>query len=588
MVNKIFLKKIIICIVITLLIGINIFPSTIGISGEKYPINPSFASTFYVGGNGPNNYTSIQAAIDDAFDGDTVFVFDDSSPYYENIVIDKSINLLGENKESTIIDGSSINDVVYISADFVIVQSFTIQNCGDSIWDSGIELHSHINEISDTIVQTNGNNGISVFMSNANIIINNQIISNENYGIFIQASIDNTIINNQLEYNNHTGVYLDISDGNIISDCALIENDAGITLISSNDNTISSNVIFSNNGDGISIENSNYNEIFSNIIDSNDDNGLQLYHSDNIDIYENDILNNHEYGIFLQYISNNNNINDNVIYNNILSGIALESNSNNNLIRSNELSYNDKGVGILECRYNIIEENEIFNNQCALSMPYFETDNVIIDNIIENNIDGIIINQNSNNNFIYHNFFINNDQHAYDESSNNWDDGYPSGGNYWDDYNGTDRDGDGIGDIPYDIEGGDNQDLYPLGFFTTPHEPTITGTTSGRFGIDYDYTFISTDPNGDDLYYYIEWGDNSVEEWIGPYSSGEHVDVSHNWSSRGTYIIRAKVKDVHGAESTWGSLEVSMPFYQISIVSLFQRFVEKIIELFPILQKIFV
>ncbi|MCD6573584.1 MAG: hypothetical protein J7K95_05780 [Thermoplasmata archaeon] len=59
--------------------------------------------TLYVGGSGPNNYTHIQDAINDASNGDTIFVY--SGIYYENVVINKSINLFGEAKETTIIDG---------------------------------------------------------------------------------------------------------------------------------------------------------------------------------------------------------------------------------------------------------------------------------------------------------------------------------------------------------------------------------------------------------------------------------------------------------------------------------------------------
>ena len=87
---------------------------------------PFYGKTLYVGGLGPDNYTKIQDAIVNASDDDTVFVFDDSSPYYENIMIDKSINLIGENKNTTIIDGSRKDDVVHINADSVKLSFFTI------------------------------------------------------------------------------------------------------------------------------------------------------------------------------------------------------------------------------------------------------------------------------------------------------------------------------------------------------------------------------------------------------------------------------------------------------------------------------
>jgi len=59
--------------------------------------------TLYVGGSGPGNYTSIQDAINDASDGDTIFVF--NGTYYENVIIDKSVKLVGENRNTTVIDG---------------------------------------------------------------------------------------------------------------------------------------------------------------------------------------------------------------------------------------------------------------------------------------------------------------------------------------------------------------------------------------------------------------------------------------------------------------------------------------------------
>lgn len=84
-----------------------------------------------------------------------------------------------------------------------------------------------------------------------------------------------------------------------------------------------------------------------------------------------------------------------------------------------------------------------------------------------------------------------------------------------------------------------------------PNAPSIDGPTIGAVWIEYEYTVVTTDPNGDDVYYYVDWGDDTFEDWFGPYESGDEVTVSHAWFEQGTYIIRAKAKDVYGVESNW-------------------------------------
>ncbi|MHA2390098.1 MAG: hypothetical protein ACXACW_15360, partial [Candidatus Hodarchaeales archaeon] len=121
------------------------FTSISGIQINNYQIIKPFGrgDILYVGGSGPNNYTSIQDAIDDAVDGDTVFVYEDSSPYNEpDIIIDKSINLIGEDKYTTVIDGGGSGDVIFVSADWVNITRFTIQNSGITDMDSGIKSES--------------------------------------------------------------------------------------------------------------------------------------------------------------------------------------------------------------------------------------------------------------------------------------------------------------------------------------------------------------------------------------------------------------------------------------------------------------
>ncbi len=84
-----------------------------------------------------------------------------------------------------------------------------------------------------------------------------------------------------------------------------------------------------------------------------------------------------------------------------------------------------------------------------------------------------------------------------------------------------------------------------------PFAPLISGPDFGLLGDDIDFTFVSTDSEGDDIYYYIDWDDGNNEEWIGPYVSGEEVTVSHTWTSPNNYEIKAKAKDISGDESDW-------------------------------------
>ncbi|MBN1860548.1 MAG: VCBS repeat-containing protein [Candidatus Thermoplasmatota archaeon] len=95
---------------------------------------------------------------------------------------------------------------------------------------------------------------------------------------------------------------------------------------------------------------------------------------------------------------------------------------------------------------------------------------------------------------------------------------------------------------------------------TPPGTPKINGSIEGKPRVEYPYTVVSTDLDGDDMYYYIEWGDETNSGWVGPYDSGEEITQSHTWSKKGTYLIRCKAKDVHEAESDWATLQVTMPF----------------------------
>ena len=124
-------------------------------------------NTLYVGGTGEGNYSKIQDAINDAVDGDAVFVYALSSPYYENVVANKSINLIGEDKNMTVIDGGGSSKVVDISANNVNFNGFTVRNASSKI---GIRISSSYNKISGNII-SNSKQGIVISSSLGNIIL---------------------------------------------------------------------------------------------------------------------------------------------------------------------------------------------------------------------------------------------------------------------------------------------------------------------------------------------------------------------------------------------------------------------------------
>jgi len=126
-----------------------------------------------------------------------------------------------------------------------------------------------------------------------------------------------------------------------------------------------------------------------------------------------------------------------------------------------------------------------------------------------------------------------------------------------------------------------------------PVSPDIEGPLRGKPGVEYNYTFVSTDPNGDNVYYYVEWGDGTNSGWIGPYTSGEVVTMTHTWDKKDTYTIKAKAKDVNDLESDWGTLNVKIPRNKVMYKSLFLRFLERFEGLlerlpnaFPILRQL--
>ncbi len=125
----------------------------------------------------------------------------------------------------------------------------------------------------------------------------------------------------------------------------------------------------------------------------------------------------------------------------------------------------------------------------------------------------------------------------------------------------------------------------------SPKKPTIVGPIKEKIRIAVDYNFTSVDPDSDEVYYHIDWGDSTNTSWIGPFASGETLIQSHTWTKRGNYTIKAKAMDSHGAKSICSSLSVTMPVsYErpLIIERLIQtlaRILERFPNAFPLLQR---
>jgi len=244
----------------------------------------------YVGGSGPGNYSKIQDAINVSSDGDIVFVYDDSAPYYESLIINTSISLLGEEKTTTILNGSNqIKEVVSITADHVKISGFTIINYGDD----AISVHADYTQITQNILGPKISDGwsgqgislmhanhsliedneishmfnsIEILYSHHNVLRNNRLNSSWIYGIWLGEATDNEVVGNMVDTGSpvdmagsYMGIRLTSADNNTVMNNTMISRDAacvrGMMLWESDNNTVTENRFFSCGYDWYNAEN---------------------------------------------------------------------------------------------------------------------------------------------------------------------------------------------------------------------------------------------------------------------------------------------------------------------------------------------
>jgi parallel beta-helix repeat protein len=316
----------------------------------------------------------------------------------------------------------------------------------------------YLEDVSDCKVEDAG----QVILVNCNNIrVENLDLSNTDVGIELWKTENSKISNNTVCNNNWGGIRLeDSSNNNTITGNNVSNNFVGIRLDSSSYNAITGNVFVN---DGLSVHSSYQNTVEDNTVNGKplvyledvsdckveDAGQVIIVNCNNISI-ENLDLSNTDVGIEL-WKTENSKISNNTVCNN-KEGIILYDSSNNNTITGNNVSNKEEGIILYLSRNNSITGNNVSNNNWGIGLYY------------------------SSNNKIYFNNFINNTDNVDSyESTNIWNspleitytyDGttYKSYlGNYWDDYEGTDADGDGIGDTHYSIDSEkDESDEYPL------------------------------------------------------------------------------------------------------------------------------
>jgi len=395
-----------------------------------------------------------------------------------------------------------------------------------TIWENwaGVWIESCLRaEIKFNNISYNNNYGIRIYLGGNNELYENTVWRNY-YGINIWYSCADTLIGNNASLNFGTGILLYYSIGGtwLNRNNASSNRFFGISIVNSNDVRMNNNKA-SNNEHNFGIDGTSYADFTTHTIDTtNTVEGKPVYYIKGISdsIYNADInagtiylincknvtvrnlnLTKNGCGILLwnttQSRIENISVSENVY------GVRLEKSSNNTIILNNIVS-NQYGIRVKDCNETRIIQNKVAENQFGLYMNNSMLSSISKNLISKNTADGIHLEyssnntitqntiaengelspfpepffygiklQNSGNNAIYHNNFINNNGQAYAISSNDnkWDNGWPSGGNYWSDHNNVDINFDGIADETYVIDY-PNVDAYPLvGMFSALEVP---------------------------------------------------------------------------------------------------------------------
>lgn len=387
-------------------------------------------------GNPAENYTKIQDAINNSNPGDTVFVY--NGTYIENVVVNKTLTLTGEDRDNTTIDGGGSGNVVYVNVSWVNITGFTIANGTYGMWFDS----SSNNSITNNNIKSNkglpAGFGIVCGSSSNNIIRNNNVLNNGN-GIVLGLSSNNILEGNDISSNDDAGIWFDVLSNSTITNNKISMNaGVGLAFAWSSNNTITGNNVFSNGHQGFYLSSSSNNTIKENDVISNDQYGIYLSSSSNNTITGNNVSPDNLIGIYLSSSSNNtitgnflqydgihlessqkNDITNNEVLG-VPYGIMLESQSISNMIKGNYITGCDFGIRITTGNEpNVITENTIYQNSGYGIILEFCYNNIVMNNDFYWNVDYALYLDWASNNIIKNNFFEYNNYGIYFYLSHN-------------------------------------------------------------------------------------------------------------------------------------------------------------------------